>query len=98
VAWYSDNSGDRKHTVGTKSANELGLYDMSGNVSEWVADVYGGDYLGYHPDFGWIPGRRVIRGGSYHDSARNARVSIRSYEEPGNRHSNLGFRLACSSK
>ena len=95
VAWYDGNSGDRTHAVGTKSPNELGIYDMSGNVYEWCQDWYG-DYSSSSqrnpkgPNGG---SRRVFRGGSWH-SARDCRVSCRSGFTPDFRYFPLGFRLA----
>ena len=96
VAWYDGNSGDRTHAVGTKSLNELGIYDMSGNVCEWCQDRYG--------DYSSSPQRnpkefnsgsfRVFRGGSWNYDAWNCRVSIRNRFTPGYRDSYLGFRLA----
>jgi len=62
VAWTSDNSGDRTHVVGELAANELGLYDMSGNVWELVWDGYssGGDYSFYWNDPYWWDGTTPI--------------------------------------
>ena len=99
VAWYGDNSGGKTHEVGTKSHNELGLYDMSGNVCEWCSDRYG-DYSSAsqtNPK-GPISGPyRVGRGGSWNIYARFCRCSIRNYCGPDARYSSLGLRL-CLSK
>lgn len=99
VAWYGDNSGNRTHRVGTKQPNGLGIYDMSGNVWEWVSDWYGGNY--YAQGLGTAidpegPARgeiRVSRGGSCCFNADHARAAFRDYYSPGNRNCNIGFRL-----
>jgi len=95
VAWYYDNGGSKTHAVGTKQANELGIYDMSGNVCEWCSDRYDsyssssqtnptGAASGYF---------RVFRGGSWAYIARGCRVSYRRYFNPALRSSDLGLRL-----
>jgi len=93
VAWYSDNSGSRTHAVKTKSPNELGLYDMSGNVYEWCSDWYDNNsYLMNSP----VPSKgsyRVLRGASWYYSEWCCRVSDRYYGSPTVRYGSFGLRL-----
>ena len=94
VAWYEGNSGNRTHPVGQKQANELGLYDMSGNVWEWCQD-WKGAYSSSsqrNPSGPASGARRVLRGGGYYDCAGRCRVSYRNFSDPGNRNFN-GLRL-----
>lgn len=100
VAWYDGNSGRRAHTtVGVKQSNGFGLYDMTGNVWEWVQDYYNDSYHGAPADgSAWTSGGeqkvRVLRGGSWSNSARRTRAASRYDNSPGSRHSHFGFRLA----
>ena len=95
VAWYINNFGSTTHTVGTKAANELGTFDMSGNVYEWVWDIYGsypgGAQTNPHGHV-WGVGR-VGRGGGSTDSAFYCTVSIRFNRGATVSASDLGFRL-----
>lgn len=98
VAWYHGDSASKSHPVGKKTPNRWGLHDMSGNVSEWVWDlwgVYGGgaetDPVG--PDSGPV---RVERGGSWAHPAQRVRVAYRGQGAPGNGYSMTGFRLTRS--
>jgi formylglycine-generating enzyme required for sulfatase activity len=99
VAWYEENSGNVTHTVGTKAANELGIYDMSGNVWEWVWDIYGDTYGNYPSGaqtnpHGATSGRyRVMRGGSFNYYAYSCRVSQRNYYNANDAYDFIGFRL-----
>ena len=99
VGWYRENSHKETKAVGLKRPNELGLYDMSGNVYEWVADQWHSDYK-EAPDDGsaWIDKEegafRVIRGGYWDDDARYCRVSDRINRQPVYRYYDVGFRLA----
>ena len=96
VAWYDGNSGDQTHPVGTKASNELGIYDMSGNVWEWCSDWHG-DYssgVQTNPKGSYKGSARVRRGGSWGDLARNCRSSNRFIHFPSHRFIVLGLRLA----
>ncbi len=95
VAWYWDNSGKKTHAVGTKSPNELGIYDMSGNVWEWCSDRYGDYSAGAqtNPQGPSAGSDRVLRGGRWGSRARYCRVSNRDYGDPGNSLSRSGLRL-----
>ena len=96
VAWYYDNSGSRTHAVGTKSPNELGIYDMSGNVLEWCQDWWGSysSSSQRNPKGPNSGSDRVDRGGSWLNDARLCRVSNRGGNTPDDRNFSLGFRLA----
>ncbi len=96
VAWYDDNSGSKTHPVKGKKANELGIYDMSGNVYEWCSD-WKDNYSSESQTSPTGPNTgdyRVHRGGGWFLSARGCRVSARHSFEPDYRVSFLGFRLA----
>jgi formylglycine-generating enzyme required for sulfatase activity len=83
IAWYDRNAQDRTHPVAEKKPNAFGLYDMLGNVWEWVENSYAAD------------GRqRILRGGSFYNLARDLRVSNRLWALPETDHRNMGVRCA----
>lgn len=96
-AWYYINSGDNIHPVGQKKPNPWGLYDMHGNVWEWVQDRYHSSYDGAPTDgSAWEDGSsslRVLRGGCWSSSARDCLLAYRGNSEPENRFEGFGFRL-----
>ena len=98
VAWYDENSGSKTHPVGTKQANELGIYDMTGNVWEWCSDWYGSysSSSQTNPMGSDSGAKRVRRGGSWCYIARICRSSYRYGDAPDCRGLYLGLRLALS--
>ncbi len=100
-AWYLENSRVTTHPVKTKLPNFLGLYDMTGNVSEWVSDWYGKDYYRNSPKDnpkGPASGKyRVLRGGSWYNVQMNVRAALRSWDRADYRFRHFGFRIAHAS-
>ena len=92
VAWYISNSSVTTHPVKSKSPNELGLYDMSGNVSEWCDDRYYGDSS--QSEEAAMEDRFIFRGGSWSDNDAACRVSMRAKAVARQKKSNRGLRLA----
>ena len=87
VAWYDENSGNRTHPVAQKLDNELGIFDMSGNVYEWCSDYWSSSYSSTSNSF-----NHVIRGGGW--NSYDCRVAKRSFNTPVNRYTYIGLRLA----
>jgi len=95
IGWHNSNSNNKTNPVGSKKPNNLGIYDMSGNVFEWVNDWFGtyssSDNANPRgPNSGAF---RVIRGGSWSSEALDCRVSARNRNVPSSRYDDLGFRL-----
>jgi len=86
VGWYDNNSGGKTHPVGQKQANGFGLYDMSGNVREWVQDCYNSNC------------ERVLRGGSWSDNSEFTRSANRYWASPTFWTKDFGFRVARSAR
>jgi formylglycine-generating enzyme required for sulfatase activity len=96
VAWYYDNSGSQTHDVKTKNPNELGIYDMSGNVCEWCQD-WCGSYSSVsvtNPTGAASGSIRVFRGGGWRSIAGDCRSAILCGSTPDGQHNYLGLRLA----
>jgi formylglycine-generating enzyme required for sulfatase activity len=99
IGWYNGNSGKTTHPVATKQSNDFGLYDMSGNIWQWVEDWYHGNYNGAPTDgSAWLTGgdqkSRVVRGGSWELNPTLLRSSNRDFNSPVNRYDFIGFRVA----
>jgi sulfatase modifying factor 1 len=92
VAWFKNNSNGKTHPVGKKSPNELGIYDMTGNVYEWTSSGWCADYQKSRDSFTY-----VLRGGSWNYEEESCRSTYRIHSFPDSRDVNFGFRIVLSN-
>jgi len=98
VGYFDGNSENKTHPIGSKLPNELGIYDMSGNVWEWCSDWHDNDYTssaskGKNPKGVATGNYRILRGGSWYNNEFESSVTKRSASDPARKDSNYGFRL-----
>lgn len=102
VGWFSENSNGKPNTVGKKIPNELGIYDMTGNVREWCADYYDENYykniISDNPKGATSGISRVFRGGDYNDIKEDLSLTLRGSQTDNFLDKNLGFRLVLDVK
>jgi formylglycine-generating enzyme required for sulfatase activity len=97
VAWFADNSEGKIKQVGLKKANDLGIYDLTGNVQEWCADFYSDSFYKLsgmdNPQNTKATDTRVVRGSAWTDSSEDSRLTLRTSENPLTKSEKIGFRL-----
>lgn len=102
AAWFKDNSEGHPHAVGSREPNRRGIYDMEGNVAEWVSDWFGGSYYFSSPktDPAGPPtgSYRVYRGGSWLDEVKYCKAGLRRFDFPNSRVYNVGFRVVRTAR
>ena len=99
VGWFNGNSKGKPHPIGGLAPNELGIFDMSGNVWEWCEDIWSNKVQEVPLEVNLMPGvviNRVIRGGSWYDPAGYCKVGKRDLWRSDYRNGYVGFRLAHS--
>ena len=96
IAWFESNSNGNSHPVGAKSPNAIGLYDMIGNVNEWVVDFYEGkNYSGDSVSpIDSLERESIFRGGAFNCEPKYCRISNRNHVRSDMRNYAIGFRLA----
>jgi formylglycine-generating enzyme required for sulfatase activity len=96
TSWYAENTHATKR-VATREPNDLGIFDIQGNVAEWCADWYDADYYKYSPEQdppGPVAGtHRLVRGGGFKSSEAECKVTFRAGLDPADRRCDVGFRL-----
>jgi len=101
AAWFEENAEAQTHVVGQKRPNGLGLYDMFGNVAEWVQDWYAREYETADvtdPQGPPMGSYKVYRGGCWFDPAKNLRPAYRGFDFPSSKFYNVGFRVVRTPK
>ncbi len=100
-AWFDENSGEYTNPIGRLKPNDFGLYDMSGNVWEWVQDCWHNNYKNapnngsaWEEDADGDCNRRIIRGGCWYSGTHGLRFAYRNWGDPIRRLTSVGFRLA----